>query len=116
VALLERELFPIHRTKVILLHEVFKALETVRMSTGGVHGLEQRLKADVADEFIIHFFLKVVEMIVQQEMDLTTFTAEFTNLRHAFFCYGISHDSQHQALSAQQQGNLSRRSCLTEDL
>ena len=116
MALLERELFLIHRTKVILLHEVFKALETVRMSTRGVHRLEQRLKADMADEFIVHFILEVVEMTVQQEVELTTFAAQFTNLGRLFFCYGISHDSQHQALLAQQQGNLSRSSCPTEDL
>ena len=116
MALLERELFPIHRTKVILLHEVFQAFETVHMSTGGVHRLEQSLKADMADEFIVHFILEVVEMTVQQEVELTTFTVKFTNLGCVFFCYGISHDSQHQALSGHQQGNLSCSSCLTEVL
>lgn len=100
MALLERELLPIHGTEVVLLHEVLQALETVRMSAGGVHGLEQRLKADMADEFIVHFILEVVEMIVQQEVELTTFAAEFANLGCVFFWYGISHGSQHQALSS----------------
>lgn len=94
MALLERELLPIHRTEVILLHEVFKALETVRMPTGGVHRLEQRLKADVANEFIVHFILEVVEMIVWQEVELTAFTAQLTTVVCLLFCCGISHGGQ----------------------
>lgn len=31
-------------------------------------------------KFIVHFILEVVEMIVQQEVELTTFTAKLTNL------------------------------------
>lgn len=94
MALLEREFLPIHRTKVILLHEVFKALETVRMSTGGVHRLEQRLKADMANEFIVHFILEVVEMIVRQEVELSAFTAQLTTVVCLLFCCNISHGGQ----------------------
>lgn len=94
MALLERELLPIHGTEVVLLHEVFKALETVRVSAGGVHRLEQRLKADVADELIVHFILEVVEVIVQQEVELPALAAELTALGHVFFCQRISHESR----------------------
>jgi len=86
------------------------------MSAVGVHRLEQSLKTCMADEFMSHFILEVAEMISQQEVELTTFTAEFTNLGCVFFCCGISHDSQHQGLSGHQQGNLTYRSCLTEVL
>lgn len=61
----------------------------------------------MADEFIIHFILEAVEMIVQQEVELTTQQSSLTYLGCMFFCYRISHDSQHQALSGHQQGNLS---------
>lgn len=113
MALLEREFFPIHRTKVVLLHEVFEALETVRVSAGGVHGLEQGLKADVADEFVVHLVLEVIEVIVRQEVELAAFTAEFASLVRVLLCCGVSHDSQDAALPGQQEGNLSRSSCLT---
>lgn len=115
MALLERELLPIHGTEVVLLHEVFKALETVRVSAGGVHRLEQRLKADVADELIVHFILEVVEVIVQQEVELPALAAELTGLGRAFFCQRISHESREWARSAQQPGNVSRSSCRTGD-
>lgn len=114
MVLLERELFPVHRTKVILLHEVVRMFETVHMSTGGVHRLEQSLKADVTDEFIVHFILKVEEVIVQQEVELTAFIAKLTNPGCVFFCYRVSRDSWHQTLMGHQQGILLCGSCLTE--
>lgn len=116
VALLEREFFPIHGTKVVLLHEVFEALETVRVAAGGVHGLQQGLKADVANEFVVHLVLEVVEVIVRQEVELAALTAELASLVPLLFCCGVSHDSQDAALSGQQEGNLSRSSRLTEFL
>lgn len=96
VALLEGELLPIHGTEVVLLHEVLKALETVRVSTGRVHGLQQGLEADVADELIVHLVLEVVEVIVQQGVGLATLTAQLRDVGHEFLCDGVSHGSQHQ--------------------
>lgn len=67
----------------------------------------------MTDEFIVRFILQGGEVIVQQEVELTTFTAKLTNLRCMFFC---THDSQHQTLRSHQQGILLCSSCPTEIL
>lgn len=96
VALQEGELLAIHGTEVVLLHEVLQALETVRVPTGRVHGLQQGLQADVADELIVHLVLEVVQVIVQQGVGLATLTAQLGHLGHRLLRDGVSHGSQHQ--------------------
>lgn len=96
VALLEGELLAIHGAEVVLLHEVLKALEAVGVPTGRVHGLQQGLQADVADELIVHLVLEVVQVIVQQGVGLATLTAQLGDLGHGVLRDGVSHGSQQQ--------------------
>lgn len=93
VALLEGELLAVHGTEAVLLHEVLQALEAVGVPTGSVHGLQQGLQADVADELIVHLVLEVVEVIVQQGVGLATLTAQLGDLGRAVLGDGVSHGS-----------------------
>lgn len=93
VALLEGELLAIHGTEAVLLHEVLQALETVRVPTGRVHGLQQGLQADVADQLVVHLVLEVVEVIVQQGVGLATLAAQLGGVGRVFLGDGVGHGS-----------------------
>ena len=46
------------------------------MSTGSVQRLQQRLKADMADQVVIHFILVIVQVVFPRPVLLATFETQ----------------------------------------
>lgn len=90
-AALEGQFLPIHRAEAVLLHEVFKTSETVGVPTRRVHGLEQRLKANVTSQVVIYFILEVIKMIVWQQVNLSTFVAKLPSFGDRFSSCRVGH-------------------------
>lgn len=59
--------------EVLVVQEVAEAVEAVRVATRRVHGLQQRLEADVAHQLVIHLVLIFKQVTVPTIMTLATF-------------------------------------------
>lgn len=68
--------FAVQRTEIFLLQEVSEALAAERVSTGGVERLQQRLKANVADQVIVHVVLVIVQVVFSRPVLLATFETQ----------------------------------------
>lgn len=73
---LEVESLAVQRAEVLLLQEVSEALVAERVSTGCVERLQQGLKANVADEVVIHLTLVVVYVVFSCPVLLATLKAQ----------------------------------------
>lgn len=80
-AILELKPLAVDRTEVLVMQEGAEALEAVRVAARRVHGLQQRLQADVAHQLVIHLVLIFKQVTVPTIMTLTTF------LTHPHPCY-----------------------------
>lgn len=63
---------PVQWTEILLLQEVPEALAAERVSTGGIQRLQQRLKANVAHQVIVHFVLVIVQVVFSRPVLLAT--------------------------------------------
>lgn len=75
-ALMQLQPLAVHGAEVLLFQEVAKAMKAVSVATGGVHGFEQRLQADVADQLIVHLVQVLIQVALLAFVLLATL---FTN-------------------------------------
>lgn len=73
---LEMKSLVVQGTEVFVLQEVSEALVAERVSAGRVERLQQGLKADVADEVVVHFALVVVQVVFFCPVLLATLKAQ----------------------------------------
>lgn len=63
---------PVHRAEVLLFQKVAKTVEAIGVSTRGVHWSNEGLQTDVANQFIVHVVLVIVQMAFEAVVLLAT--------------------------------------------
>lgn len=58
----------VHRAEVLLFQEVAQTMKAVGVPTRGVHGSDEGLQTDVANQFVVHIVLVLVQMAFQAFM------------------------------------------------
>lgn len=63
---------PVHRAEVLLFQKVAQTVEAIRVATRGVHRSDEGLQTDVANQFIVHIILIIVQMAFEAVVLLAT--------------------------------------------
>lgn len=71
-ALVQLQPLAIHGAEVLLFQEVAQTVKAIGVATRGVHRSEEGLQADVANQFIIHIILVLVQVALQAIVLLAT--------------------------------------------
>lgn len=92
-AVLQLKPLAVHGAEVLIVQEVAEAMEAVCVAARCVHGLQQWLEANVANQLIVHLILVFVQVTVLTFMALSTFLAHprprYTT--HWRRCLGLRH-------------------------
>lgn len=70
--LMQLQPLAVHRAEVLLLQEVAQTVKAVSVSAWCIHGSEQGLQTNVANQFVVHLILVLVQVAVQALVLLAT--------------------------------------------
>jgi len=62
----------VHGAEVLLFQKVAQTMKAICVATRGVHRSEEGLQADVANQFIVHLILVLIQVAVQALVLLAT--------------------------------------------
>ncbi len=71
-ALLQMQPLAVHGAEVLVFQEVAQTVKAIGVATRGVHWSEERLQTDVANQFIVHLILVLVQVAFQAVVLLAT--------------------------------------------
>lgn len=71
-ALVQLQPLAVHWAEVLLFQEVAQTVKAISVTTRGVHRSEEGLQADVANQFIVHLILVLVQVAFQAIVSLAT--------------------------------------------
>lgn len=74
-ALVQLQALAVNGAEVLLLQEVAQTMKAIRVATRGVHRSEERLQTDVANQFIVHLILVLIQVAVLPIVLLATLLA-----------------------------------------
>lgn len=71
-ALVQLQPLAVHRAEVLLFQEVAQTMKAIGVTTRRVHRFEERLQTDVANQFIVHIVLVLVQVAFKAIVLLAT--------------------------------------------